>query len=469
MHTLFYKHYALTNIYILVIHQLYMAKLGEQLREKEASQQQGRVSRTERVKQQQSIEREQKRFESLKAQAKKIQEEKFKDKVVQEQYTEMIPKSFDVNDYTRSKWYNKEQYVRDRWLENARRNKYRGDWAVNTYQRTRDKVIPFTLEDTGDNDYSYKDVYDTLSPDLKQFFDTPDVVLQKKAERIDATKQTISEKLSYADQKIAEAKEKAKRKEESNREWYRDKQKRYSGEKLEKYREQYKEKSRDIDNDLDEDIAKWQGYKEGLSKGLGQLNANKDIDFASIESYAYDVANYEESKEEARNEAKENYYSQKAKGELDEAFKQLGLSKDKTSYYNFKQAVTSYNKTVPQANQLIKKGLTPIYSNGKISGYEDAVLGMSYSVDAYNTQFKQQRAKLDINFDADTGMLSVKPNADAVYQDYLDNKKLVLYSDPKPEPTAFTMGNKTYVPTTAPVSAVAFGVSILPKTKSPAP
>lgn len=336
------------------MHELYMAKLSQQFAEKEAEQQQGRETRSQRVAKQQALQRaelERQRFERLKAQAQEIQETKFKDKVVQETYTETIPKIYDVNDYTRRQWYKKEQYVRDRWMQNALRNKYRGDWAVNTYTRTRDKVIPFTLEDTGDQDYSYKDVYETLSPELKQFFDTPDVVLEKKAQRIDTTKQTVQEKLAEADKKIAERTAKYEQKKQELQDWWSNKSSKYRSDP--KNRERRNERENDLEDDFEEDIAEIKGYKEGLNKGIQQLNQNKDVDFSSIENYAWDVANYEESKERARNEARSSFNEAKARGELDEAFKKLGL-KENVGYSQFNQAVAKYNKDVAYKQSLVK-------------------------------------------------------------------------------------------------------------------
>jgi len=66
-----------------------MAKLSQQLAQKEAEQQQGRETRKQRVARKQAIQRaelERQRFEALKKQAEEIQKTQFKDKVVQETY-----------------------------------------------------------------------------------------------------------------------------------------------------------------------------------------------------------------------------------------------------------------------------------------------------------------------------------------------------------------------------------------------
>jgi len=219
-----------------------MAKLSQQLKEKQPDQQ----TRTQRVSQRQTTQRDVKNFESLKAQAQQKQQE----------------------------------------LSGA------------TFEK-------------------YEEEYNKLNPNLKQFFSTPQEVLQQKSERIATTKQTVQEKLSYADQKIAERKEYWNKKISDRVDWwnaepssYRNRENR-DGERYRKIN--HKERLNDYEDDLDEDIAKWQGYKKGLSKGSQELNANKDVSFNDIESYAWDVAGYEEDREEARNENREFKRKQTAK------------------------------------------------------------------------------------------------------------------------------------------------------------
>lgn len=341
------------------MHQLYMAKLGVQLQEEKAKQQQqqGRTSRTQRVKQKQALERQEReriRFESLKSQAKEIQETKFKDKVVQveETYSNYRPKQYSAKAWARMSDNQRANALRPYQNRNWDNYVRRGVLVVDsTGTRMVEKVIPFTLEDTGDDDYSYKDVYEGLSPDLKQFFDTPEVVLEKKATRIKTTKETIAQKQLETDKKIAEVKAKYEAKIRKSEESF---DKRSSSYK-DKYRDRQKEKIRGYEDDLDEKIEELRGYKVGLSKGLQQLDQNKDVDFGSIDNYAWDVANYYERKEEARNKARSGYREAVAKGELDEAFKKLGLNKD-VGYYKFKKSVGEFNKKVEIQKNLIAKG-----------------------------------------------------------------------------------------------------------------
>jgi len=178
--------------------------------------------------------------------------------------------------------------------------------------------------------------------------------LEQKAVRIQTTKNTVQEKLSYADQKIAEAKSKLEKEKldyERDRESLRNRG--YSGDRYRDKVDQLKDRLNDDEDDYDEEVAKWQGYKKGLSKSLGELSQNKDIDFNAIENYARDVADYEERKEEARNDARNTFYDKARSGELDETFKKLGLDPAKPSYYGFDKKVEAFNKDVAYKNQLL--------------------------------------------------------------------------------------------------------------------
>ena len=343
-----------------------MAKLGEQLKGKIQDQ---RATRTQRVQQRQVQEKAQRdyetekaRFEDLKAKAKVIQDTKFKDRVdvVDEQYNNYRPQRISAKSWDRMSAKRKASE-----LKQFQRGRGIGYYASKGYVvvhstgiRQVEKVVPFTLEDIGEGDNSYKDVYEGLSPDLKQFFDTPDVVLEQKAIRIKTTKQTVQDKLASTDVNIAELKAKYEAKVQKKQDWWSSKSSSYRNKENndgERYRRQdYKDKLNDYEDDYDEDLAKLRGYKKGLVKGSQQLDQNKDVDFKSIEDYAWDVGRYEEDREEARNENRNTFYEQARSGKLDETFEKLGLDKNKPSYYGFDKKVDAFNKEAKYKNTLIK-------------------------------------------------------------------------------------------------------------------
>jgi len=142
----------------------------------------------------------------------------------------------------------------------------------------------------------YEQKYNLLDPSLKQFFETPTTLKSNKVERINETKQLIKEKQTFADGKITWANERRATEVRENDAWYK------ANSSKEGASAEHKQLRHDIEDDWEERIAKWQGYKKGLTKGVGELNANKDIDIGEIEGYAQDVSNYEEDKKEASND-----------------------------------------------------------------------------------------------------------------------------------------------------------------------
>lgn len=174
-----------------------------------------------------------------------------------------------------------------------------------TFENLRSQAEKKQEELKGATFEEYSQEYNKLNPNLQSFFSSPQEVLNQKTKRISTTKQTIQEKLDYANGKITERKAYYNKKISDKIASWNSKSSSYqnkTNKKGERYRRlSHKERLDGYEDGLDEDIAKWEGYKKGLSNGIGQLNSNKDISFSDIESYALDVANFEESKEEARN------------------------------------------------------------------------------------------------------------------------------------------------------------------------
>jgi len=225
----------------------------------------------------------------------------------------------------------------------------------------------------------YGEVYDTLDADIKPFFATGSQVLQQKSDSIATTKQDIQNKI--AEIQLERAKDKAYYKKRED--YYHDKYKKTG-------KETYKERSQRYEDKGDEYDDEHQGRIKGLNEGLKKLNSNQDVDFKSIWSYAKDVGNYEQDKERAKNKNISDFNKQKAQGDLDKTFEQLGLSKSQTSYSEFKRSVKTYNKSVDinrvsidawqQANPTEKL----IYdSSGNIAGVESGALKQSISIENY--------------------------------------------------------------------------------------
>jgi len=143
----------------------------------------------------------------------------------------------------------------------------------------------------------YKQKYNLLDPELKQFFNTPTEIAQQQTDSITSTKEKVLERLVYVNQKLVYLKERYERQEQSNEDWYD----RKSPAKRKKYYERYREKDRNLEHGYEEDRSQWMGYKEGLNKGLNELNKNKNISYKDIKSYAYDLGKYEKKKTQGYN------------------------------------------------------------------------------------------------------------------------------------------------------------------------
>jgi len=143
----------------------------------------------------------------------------------------------------------------------------------------------------------YEKKYKALDPEIQQFFSRPETLRNEKTQNIETTKQKIQEKIDYANDQKEKAKIKYEEKIASNRAWYDRK-----GENKKQYRDRFEKNKNSLEDEYEEKVAYWNGYKKGLSKATQELNMNKDLSFSNIEEYAYDVANFEEAKKQARNE-----------------------------------------------------------------------------------------------------------------------------------------------------------------------
>lgn len=199
----------------------------------------------------------------------------------------------------------KEIYDEQVYREEQKFNKLKAEAETIREEQFKDqivdgKTIPFKLEN---GEHSYREIYQKLSPDLKQFFETPDIVIQQKTTRIADTKSQIQEKQIYADQQIQKERDRFA---ESKAYYDRQRQKlRSQGLSSSRYKSKKDKLRADLHDDSDEmeeKIQYWGGYKRGLNKGSTELSAGKEVDYKSIIDYADELGDYEESKKEARNE-----------------------------------------------------------------------------------------------------------------------------------------------------------------------
>lgn len=225
-----------------------MAKLGQQVQAQQEAQQQSRPTRSQRLAQQEEI----KRFEAIKQRAKEIQEERFKDKVVtyQENYSVYRPKKYSEKEWDRMRDETKQailrQYERGRGLDYYAE---KGELVKTTKTRNVSKTIPFTL-DEGEN--SYEKLYGELSPDLKQFFTSPETLKQERTERIKGNITKADERIAMAKTRLVELDQKYRKEQEDLRDWWNRKSSKYRDDP--RNRENYKRNLRELEDDYEEDV-----------------------------------------------------------------------------------------------------------------------------------------------------------------------------------------------------------------------
>jgi hypothetical protein len=401
-------------------------KLGSQVQ----SQQPQRVTRTQRKQAQEKQQQAEYDFEQRRKQAEQIKEEKMKDKVVEyeEKYNVYRPKR-----YSERAWSRMRQKTKDAIMKRYKRGRgedyyyKRGLLTIHaTKTRTKTKTIPFTLEDKGDEDYSYKDVYETIPENLKEFFQTPEKVVEQKYVRIGETQSTIKEKLAYADKKIQEEKDRYKKAEErydEMRRWAKKKRDRRGNDWYEDWKKDERKRLQREEDRMEENLEYWKGYKQGLSKGEQKLKQGTEVDFSNIDSYARDLANYEEQRKRARNEQRKDFYDKLEKGELEEDYKKLGLKED-AGYYQYQQSAKQFNKDLAYLKTLqawsgkvgrenlptfvqeklstsekkmgFSQGEIPVYdTKGKISAVQSEFFEGSFSPDAYQGKVVEFQQKVE--------------------------------------------------------------------------
>lgn len=242
---------------------------------------------------------EQVKFENLKTQAQKIQEEQFKDKVVtkEETYYTYRPADISEKEWNRTSDSRKQailrQYERGRGLDYYAS---RGVLVKTAQTRTVTETIPFTL-DEGSN--SYENIYATLSPELKQFFSSPETLKAERTGRIQGNIGKVDERINMAKARLQELDAKYQQRKQELEDNWRNRSSSYRNDP--KNRERHNEQERDLEDDYEEDTEEQRGIIQGLSEGKSKLSSAQDIDFDAILSYANELGSSYEDRQDARN------------------------------------------------------------------------------------------------------------------------------------------------------------------------
>jgi len=280
------------------------------------SQSTGRVTRTQRVKQQQVEKKAQHTFDSAKAEATRLKEEKFE--------------NISFDEYTQE--------------------------------------------------------YSKLSPDVQQFFSSPTEITAEKNKKI-ASEQII------IDSKIEAMKQNIKIKQETYRK-YQEWESQYKYATDSDRRERQLKSNRERDRDKEHDVEEAQAQLRYLQQQLGKVAQGYSA--SDLIGYAYDKADYDRQRKEARGTAQRKFYSKLESGELDSQYKDLGFNYltnfKKIKYGDYTKRVDKYNKDVAYTNQLQKWA-------GKV-GYENLPENIKPLVNPKATAFQKEypNEKLQLNF-----------------------------------------------------------------------
>lgn len=396
---------------------------GSQLAEQQAQQQQGRTTRTQRKQVFEQQEKSKYRFEQARKEAERLKTEEFIDKDVtteyQEQYiSEYRPRQFSAKEWDRMKGSTKEYWIKvmnsgygiDHNIKKGRVVPH--SYATRTASKT--EKDPFTMED-------YKFEYSKLSPDVQQFFISPETITTQQEQQKTVERENISSKLTTWQNKIETIQQ---RKNEYEQWWSRQSSK-YRQDESNKKR--YKERLKDYELDLDEYRA-MTNYLSGEKAKVEEGYSARDLI-----NYAEDKADYDRRRWEAKDKAIGEFNKSLSQGSLDADLVKLGLNKEKLTYNQFVSAVDKYNKDVSYTNQLkqwagkVGYDKLPAYAQEKINpsalewqkkypteklvfdkvgnvvGVESGKLGQSVSIEEYNklsktpdqlySEWQKERAK----------------------------------------------------------------------------
>jgi len=262
-------------------------------------------------------------------------------------------------------------------LENIKRRK--------DYQALKEKAEQIQQEKfsniTNLNDYEKQ--YNSLSPDIKQFFSTPQQLRTEQTQRIKSNIPKVEEKIFYARE------QNNKNETDFRKDWNQ-------VTKISDTKQRQDEK-RKLKNEYDEEKKYWKGYLKGLGEGLNKLKTGQDISYNDVENYADDLGDYEENQERAENKQKDS--SKKAyKKLLTTSPYRIVIQEHETKYkgkvdWSRQQNVSAIAKQsyVKQYGGIIAENIA-LGKGGRIVEVYKGIVG--------NKEFTKQSSKLTSDYNA---------------------------------------------------------------------
>jgi len=387
-----------------------------------SSQQQGRVTRTERKRQADQQRVAQFRFNQGQTEAERLKSEVFVDQSVQQKYYEDVPKDYlDRYGNPTQEWINFNSITKKRVLS---RTQERDKVSI---VKTRTISDPFTFEE-------YKQEYQKLDPNVQQFFQSPTTITAQQEAKKQVQRDIFQNNLTQIQSKLQRANTRLQE--------YRDWINKQPSDRWEKYKEKYNKKEKEYEKDIEE-------IQKQIREAQGQYGKiDQGATASDIWSYAENKAEYDRDRSENRYKATQKFNQEVKAGNLNEDLEKLKLDPKTVKYNQFKNAVEQYNQGVNYDTNLrawagkvgfenlpdwTKEKLNPdaiawqkanpteklIYDKqGNVTGVNSGILNQTISLEEYNKlanrtpddyykEWQKERSTKPIYFDVNSSSVEL--------------------------------------------------------------
>lgn len=196
-----------------------------------------------------------------------------------------------------------------------------------------------TTEFSGLSFEQYTEKYNKLSPQLQQFFASPESIIAERNAKIQVEKTAFQEMIAREqtrlDQAIARKEKYIQESSTRSSDWWH------------RNRDSY-------DENIDEYNADIDLYRETINYANQQAGKlDQGATASDVFSYGESKAEYNRRRREARDRAREDFNKQVKTGNLDQDLAKLGLDPKNVDYNKYVQAIDKYNSDVAYKNNIV--------------------------------------------------------------------------------------------------------------------
>lgn len=355
-----------------------------------SQQQQSPLTRTQRKLQQQKEAQAKYKFQALQNEAERLRTTEFVDKQVE--YQEQEVSEYRPSKYSAQQWNSfSDRYkaqIMAQYSNMDRAVKY-GLVVPHSYATvTKTKTDPFTFEE-------YQQEYGNLTPEIKQFFVTPESITAQN-EKLKASARTqIDTRITTLNNRI----ENVKKEKEKYLDWYN----RLSDKARKQEKARYKREMERYELEL-------YGYQEEINNlNAGKEKVEQGYNVDDVMSYATNRTSEEVQRQQNINAFNQSLQS----GQLDQDIVKLGLKKN-VGYGEFSRAVSEFQgfkqyvnkvgfeklpewakaRANPEATAWQKENPNEVLQfdrQGNVIAIQSGIFGGKYSVQEYEKKIAQQQ------------------------------------------------------------------------------